>query len=121
VFSTTRSSTRAVFAASGSVTVTASSVGDVAEGSGGTELGRTVKIGVPVDTRDVTNTLPPNTDWSAIRSGLTPTASVITPDLVFTASRPATSLPSAVEASSTAAGPRSATSDASTSALGAIA
>jgi hypothetical protein len=47
------------------------------------------------------------------------TASVSTPELVLTASRPAISLPSVVPATSTAAGEADATSEASSSAVGA--
>jgi hypothetical protein len=81
-------------------------------------LARTVMIGVPVATLDCTTTLPPKTGCSAVRSGRTPTASVISPLPVLMARRAATSLPSALLGSSTAAGALSATSRASTAALG---
>ena len=76
-------------------------------------------IGVPCDTLDFTMTEPPKIDCVAVKSASIPTASVTTPESTLTASRPATSLPSAVEGISTAAGDFSATSLASTSAFGA--
>src|SRR5664280_2692964 len=88
-------------------------------GSGAVELGRTVKIGVPACTVDCTMVEPPKIDCVATRSAETATASVMIPDPVLTAVRPAISLPSMEEAASTAAGDFSATSWASTSALGA--
>ena len=90
-----------------------------AAASGATLLGRTVKMGVPLVTLECTTVEPPNTLWVATRSADTATASVMTPEFVRTARRPAASFPSAVEATSTAVGDFSATSCASTSALGA--
>ena len=103
-FSSTRSRTLARLAASESVTETCSSAGCAAEGSGAVELGRMVMIGVPVATLDLTIHAPPKIGCSQTRSALTPTASVMTPPPVLTASRAATSLPSALQGIKTAAG-----------------
>ena len=62
---------------------------------------------------------PPKIDCSATRPSPRLTASVISPEPVFTASLAAISRPSAVLATSTAAGDLSATRAASSSALGA--
>ncbi len=70
-------------------------------------------IGVPVVTVERTTVEPPNTGCSAVMdapSAVTSVASVSTPEPVLMASRAAISLPSAPEASSTAAGLLSATS-----------
>ena len=75
-------------------------------------------IGVPSVTFDCTMTAPPKTFCVQVASAATATASVMTPESVRTPATPAISLPSAVEAISTAAGDFSATSAASTSALG---
>ena len=80
---------------------------------------RTVMIGVPCVTLEWTIVDPPNTTCVAVRSAETSTASVMMPLPVRTARRPPTSLPSALEVTSTAAGARSATSAARTSTLGA--
>ncbi len=82
-------------------------------------LGRTVMIGVPTGTFDFTTVAPPNTDCVAVPSAATSTASVMMPEPDLMARRAATSLPSAVLATRTAAGDLSATSLARTSALGA--
>ena len=87
--------TVAFVAASDSVTDTSVRAGVVAAATGAVEFGRTVKIGVPRVTEEWTTVLPPNTDCVATSSALTATASVMTPLSVRTASRPATSLPSA--------------------------
>ena len=76
-------------------------------------------IGVPVRTLDWTVIAPPKIDCSPTRPSASPVTSVRTPEPVLTASRPATSRPSEVAATSTAAGDFSATSCASSSALGA--
>jgi hypothetical protein len=86
------------------VTETSSVVAWAGAGAADTELGRTVMIGVPVRTRDRTTTAPPKTLCVAVPSASTPTASVRMPLRVFIASRAATSLPSAEEVTSTAAG-----------------
>ncbi len=78
-----------------------------------------VTIGRPRVTLDVTIVEPAKTTWVAVPSAATSTASVSRPLSSFTASRPAISLPSWVEASSTAAGWADRTSSASTVALGA--
>src|SRR5215470_12287724 len=112
---------RPLAATSLTATVTFSSCaapGDGA-GSGAIAFGRTATIGIPARTRDCTMMAPPKIDCSATSPSSRPTASVSTPDPVLTASRPAISRPSAVLATSTAAGDFSATSAASSSALGA--
>jgi hypothetical protein len=76
-------------------------------------------IGVPAVTFDFTTIDPPKIDCSAVRLSSSPVASMITPELVLTASRPAISLPSPVPGSSTAAGDWLATRLASASATGA--
>ncbi len=79
-------------------------------------------IGVPEVTVECTTVAPPKIDCSATSvppSADSPVASVRTPELVLIARRPATSLPCAVAATSTAAGDCSATSLASSSATGA--
>src|SRR5260370_14967497 len=88
-------------------------------GSGATALGRTATMGVPARTRDWTMIAPPKIDCSATRPSSRPTASVITPEPVLIASRPATSRPSAVLATRTAAGDFFATRQANSPALGA--
>ena len=67
-------------------------------------------IGVPVVTVERTIVPPPKTCCSAVTppSAVTSIASVISPEPVLSASRPAISLPSALEATSTAAGELSA-------------
>ena len=73
-------------------------------------------IRVPVVTLDFTTTAPPKMDCSATgpsSPGVRYAASVSTPEPILTASRPATSLPSAVAGTSTAAGDACATSAAS--------
>ena len=115
--------TLALLAASLRLRLTADSSAAPGAGSAATEFGRTVTIGVPVLTAECTIVAPPNTDCSAtiLPSWLTrPTASQSIPELVLTASRPATSLFCPVEASSTAAGDVSVTSEASSSASGAV-
>src|SRR6056297_503586 len=62
--------------------------------------------------------LPPNTDCVATPSASISTASVITPLPVRTARRPAASLPSALEGTSTAAGASEATRSVRTSTIG---
>ena len=112
----------AALAASLSSTPAGSISAAAGAGSAATELGRTATIGVPVRTVDWTLIAPPKMDCSATRPpspAVSPTASVITPEPILTASRPATSLPSPVAASSTAAGDFCPTSPASTSATGA--
>jgi hypothetical protein len=76
-------------------------------------------IGVPVPTLACAMMPPPKIECSATRPSVTSTTSVRTPEPVFTASRPATSLPSAVAETSTAAGAFSFTSWASRAAFGA--
>ena len=71
-----------------------------------TLLGRTAMIGVPVVTIECTSVEPPNTDCSATKPSETPTASVMMPDPVRTASRAAISLPSAVAGTSSSSGTR---------------
>jgi len=83
-----------------------------------TELGRTVMMGVPLVTFDWTTVDPPKTLCVQVPSAAIPTASVMMPESVRTASRAAASLPSAVEATSTAAGARSATNWAKACAAG---
>ncbi len=116
--------TLALLAASLRLRLTADSSAAPGAGSAATEFGRTVTIGVPVLTAECTTVAPPNTDCSATifpPSWLArPTASQSIPELVLTASRPATSLFCPVEASSTAAGDVSVTSEASSSASGAV-
>jgi len=85
-------------------TVSFSTCGVAGAGAGVTEFGRIVMIGRPLVTFDVTIVEPANTTWVAVPSAATSTASVSSPLSSFTASRPAISLPSCVEASSTAAG-----------------
>ncbi len=80
-------------------------------------------IGVPRVTREWTTVEPPKMDCSATgpapSAGVRSTASVISPEFVLTASLPAISLPSGVPATSTSAGAFSATSWASSAAVGA--
>ena len=83
---------------------TCSSVGLDGAASAAHLFGRRVRIGVPLVTADWTRTPPPKTCWSQTRSASTPTASLIKPEPVFTASRAATSRPSAVATMSTPAG-----------------
>ena len=111
--------TVALVAASDRVTATSTRAGVAGAASGATELPRTVKIGVPAVTFECTTVEPPNTDCVAVSEASMSTASVMTPESVRTARRPAASLPSAVEAISTAVGAFSATSCARTSAFGA--
>ena len=68
--------------------------------SGATELPRTVMTGMPVVTVECTTVEPPNTDCVATiapASDCTSTASVMTPEPIFSARRAAASLPSAVD------------------------
>ncbi len=116
---TTRSVTWAALAASLTSTLTFSSSAAASAASGAIALGRTATMGVPTATLDWTMMAPPKMDCSATRPSSRPTASVISPEPVLTASRAATSRPSAVLATSTAAGDFSATRAASSSALGA--
>ena len=117
--STTRSTTCAPRSASVKVSDSCSTAPAPACSTGAVELGRTVMMGVPVATVDCTATAPPKICCSATSSGVTPTASVSRPLPVFTASRAAISLPSAVLGMRTARGLLSATSWASAVALGA--
>ena len=94
----------ALLAASLSTTETSRRSPAADAGSGAMEFGRTVMIGTPVRTLDRTTVDPPKTLWVAWRSAETSTASVMTPEPSRTASRPATSLPSAVLDTSTALG-----------------
>ena len=110
---------RAAVSAPEKVAVTCSTVPAAGDSVGAVLLARTVMIGVPVATLDCTTTLPPKIGCSAVRSAVTPTASVMSPLPVLTASRAAISLPSALLGSSTAAGLVEETSCASTVALGA--
>ena len=87
-----------------SATVTSARLPAAGAASGAAEFGRTVMIGVPVVTFECTMVEPPKMDWVATKSSEIPTASVITPLLILIASRPAISLPSAVEVINTAAG-----------------
>jgi hypothetical protein len=92
-------------------------------GSGATAFGRIATIGVPRLTREWTMVAPPKMDCSATgpsSPGCRSTASVSTPESILTASRPATSLPWAVPATSTSAGDFSRTSWASSSTAGAV-
>jgi hypothetical protein len=88
----------AFFADSEMLTSTFSTTAAPSAGSGVAELGLTVMIGVPLVTCALTVKLPANTDCVVCgppSPATTSTASVISPDPVLTASRPATSLPSA--------------------------
>ena len=85
-------------------TLTSTRVVVTAAGTGGVEFGRTVKIGVPLVTLECTTVLPPKTLCVAMPSAEIPIASVITPELILIAKRPAVSLPSALDAMSTALG-----------------
>ena len=76
-------------------------------------------IGVPVLIFEVTTIAPPKIGCVAVSSPSTAVASVIRPEPVLTARRPAISRPSAVLGTRTAAGAAEATSEASSSALGA--
>ena len=103
-FATTRSTIRAAVSASDNVTATGTCSGSAGAGSGGVLLGRMVMIGVPVVTRDWTMVEP-------TEDGLLGDQRVAQGDrvgdhaeVVRTARQAATSLPSAVEAISTAAG-----------------
>jgi hypothetical protein len=82
-------------------------------------LGRIVTSGRPRVTCDFTIVAPANTTWVAIPSVPSDTTSVSSPLSSLTASRPAISLPSWVEPSSTAAGETRLTSSANTVAFGA--
>ena len=117
--STTLSTTFAPLAASDTETVRVSTSAAPVAASGGVEFGRTVMIGAPVATFDCTMVEPPKIDWVATKPSATPTASVMMPLPVLMAVRAATSLPSGLDATSTAAGHFSAISAASTSARGA--
>ena len=83
------------------------------------ELGRIVTIGRPLVTFALTIVEPAKTTWVAVPSAATSTASVSRPFSSLTASRPAISLPSWVEASNTAAGLIRLTSSATAVAFGA--
>ena len=96
-----------------------STAGVAGAGVGVTEFGRTVTSGRPRVTLDLTMVEPAKTTWVAVPSASRPTTSVSTPLSSLTASRAAISLPSWVEASSTAAGCTRLTSSASTVAFGA--
>jgi hypothetical protein len=85
--STTDSTMRAALSASEKVAVTCSTVPAPGASEGAVLLARTVMIGVPVATLDCTTTLPPKIGCSAVRSAVTPTASVIRPLPVLTARR----------------------------------
>jgi len=74
---------------------------------------------VPTVTLECTIVAPAKATWVAVPSGAISVTSVRKPLPVLMASRPATSLPSGEEGMTTAAGDLSATSCASTSALGA--
>ena len=110
---------RALFAASLTSMPDGTSSAVPGAGSGVTAFGRTAMIGVPDLTLEFTTIAPPKIDCSAIRSSSMPTASVISPEPVLTASLAAISLPSAVLGTSTAAGAAAATRLASSSAFGA--
>jgi hypothetical protein len=86
------------------VTVAVSTWGRTGAGSGATAFGFTVTTGAPWLTAALTCQFPANTDWVVVPSAATSVASVISPEPSFTASRPATSRPSAVELSRIAAG-----------------
>ena len=101
--------------------MTLSSAAGPSTASGVAELGLTVMIGVPLVTLACTVKPPAKTDCvvtGPLSPGWTSTASVMRPEAVRTASRPAISLPSAVEVSSTAVGAASSTRCASASTLG---
>ena len=106
-------------ALSDSWTATSSRAPAPACGAAAIEFGRTVMIETGVVTFALTDMPPAKIDWVTDPSASTSTASVSRPLPVFSARRPATSLPSELEASSTATGDFSATSCASNSALGA--
>jgi hypothetical protein len=117
--SATRSTTLVSLSASLACTVSCSVDGDAGAGDGVTELGRMVTIGSPRVTLDVTIVEPAKITCVAVPSGVTATASVSSPLSSLTASRPAISLPSWVEASRTAAGWTRLISSATAVALGA--
>jgi hypothetical protein len=101
------------------VTVSCSTAGVAGCGAGVTEFGRMVMIGRPWVTLDLTIVEPAKTTWVAVPSAATSTASTSRPFSSLTARRPAISLPSWVEASSTTAGWTDLTSSATAVALGA--
>ncbi len=88
-------------------------------GTGVSEFGRTVTSGSPLVTFDFTIVEPAKTTCVAVPSAARSTTSVSSPLSSLTASRPAISLPSWVEPSSTAAGDVERTSSASTVTFGA--
>src|SRR5262249_18715788 len=105
----TRSVMCAPLAVSVNSTVTGSSAAAPGDTSGATAFGRTATIGMPAVTFDLTMMAPPKMDCSATgppSPGVRSTASVSTPEPVLTASRPATSLPSAVAGTSPGGGGR---------------
>ena len=97
---------RAPLAASEIVAANGSCVPAPSTASGVAELGLTVMIGVPLVTFAWTVKLPANTDCvvTGLPSWATSTASVIRPESILTARRPAISLPSPPDGISTAAG-----------------
>jgi len=105
--------------ASDSGTSTGETAGVTGAGTGATELGRRVASGSPRLTFDLTIVEPANTTCVAVPSAARSDTSVSSPLSSLTARRPAISLPSWVEPSSTAAGATSPISDASTVAFGA--
>ncbi|CAB4655760.1 unannotated protein [freshwater metagenome] len=94
----------ALFAAALSSTDTSTRVAAPAFATGAVEFGRTVIIGVPAETFDCTTVAPPKILCVAVRSGAIPIASVMMPELVRTAKRAATSLPSGDDPINTAIG-----------------
>ncbi|CAB4967204.1 unannotated protein [freshwater metagenome] len=109
----------ASFAESEILTANSSTAGFEVAAIGSIELALKVIIGTPVVTAECTVVEPPNTDWVVIKSLSTPTASVIIPELVLTATRAAISLPLADEVISKAFGFLSAIICASPSAIAA--
>jgi hypothetical protein len=109
----------AFFAESDTVAANSSTAAAPSAASGVAELGLTVMIGVPLVTLALTVKLPAKTDWVVVPSSATSTASVIRPESILMASRPAISLPSNVEGIRIAAGEVFWTSCWSASAFGA--
>ena len=118
--STTDSTILAPLAASETVTVSCSTTAAPACSTGGVELGRMVTRFVPTVTLALTSTPPPKTDCVAMPLASRSTASATRPLPVRTATRAATSLPSAEDGKSTATGLLSCTSWAMISAFGAV-
>ena len=106
----------ALAAGAGTSTVTCSPA--PALGAASIAPGRTVMTGTSALTFASTVNAPPKIEWIAVPSPLMSTTSESTPEPIRAASRPATSLPSAVAGISTAAGVADSTSFSSTSTNG---